>query len=331
MKAIKWIVYISFTLIIAGCQLMSLVKPEPTSIPAHPKPDDPANADPDVVSINQLPLTYPQSDDFKFMVIGHIYGTTIGEDREPSPTLLANIDKLNSLNLTMVVSLGDMVKHSEPEDFNILETKVLTKLKSPIFNTVGNHDLVNRELYENRYGQTYYSFAVGPAQMIFLDTERVECQIDDVQSKMINNVVSSALQNDAIKNIFIFMHKTLFFKNDNLFQKKLRMAGPNVWDCYGSESFSDIFETIIKPASLTKPIYLFAGDVGAWGNLSPYYEKLENFPITLVMSGIGEEPNDSVILVNVSQENVELELMPLTDTPMMSLESYNPGYWESVK
>ena len=33
-------------------------------------------------------------------------------------------------------------------------------------------------------------------------------------------------------------------------------------------------DEVLIPAAKEKPVYLFAGDVGAWGNLTPYYEEL---------------------------------------------------------
>lgn len=330
-KFIRALISGLLVLLFSGCQQLPILTPDPIAVSSGSYLANPANVDPGEVSLNHLGVKNVTANEFKFLVIGHIYGTTLGEDRDPSPTLLAKIPDLNQLGFSMLVSLGDMVKHSEEEDFDILDSQVLSRLEFPVFNTVGNHDVVDRKLYENRYGQTFYSFSTGSAQMIFLDTERAECEIDDEQRLMVENVIDGALEDDQIRTIFIFMHKTLFFENESLFQAKLRMAGPNVWDCYGSESFKVVFENVIKPASLEKPVFLFAGDVGAWGNLSPYFEKLTEYPITMVMTGIGEEANDATILVRVKDEDVQLELYPLTDTPMMALESYTPSYWEAVK
>jgi hypothetical protein len=315
MKRSRYLIFLIFLSgMLAGCQLVSLIKPEPTSIPARDRPANPAVTDPSLVSLNNLPLKNPESGAFEFMVIAHIYGTTIGEDRDPSPTLLANLEDISRLNLTMLVSEGDMVKHAETEDFDILDSQVLEKLPFPVFNTVGNHDVDDRDLYVNRYGQTYFSFIVGSAQMVFLDTELSLCQIEDDQLAMFNNVLASALENDQIKTIFIFMHKTLFFKDEVIYKEQLTNVMPNQWVCYGNTNFSDILENSIKPASKIKPVYMFAGDVGAWGNLSPYYEKLQDFP-----------------MVEVNGDKVAMKLYPLTDSPMMDLESYTPAYWETVK
>jgi len=50
---------------------------------------------------------------------------------------------------------------------------------------------------------------------------------------------------------------------------------PNEWICYHSTNYPNIVTDILLPAAAVKPIYVFAGDVGATGgNLSPFYESL---------------------------------------------------------
>ena len=323
-KRLKLFVSVMLFGILAGCQ-------SDTSMTAGSLMIDPSNVDPIEVSMNGIGLQDEDSQSFKFVVVGHIYGTIEGADRIPSPSLTSRLPELMDLDLSMLVSLGDIVRNSEKEDFRILEEMLLSKVSFPVFNTPGNHDVQNRRLYESRYKTTYYSFKYGPVVMIFLDTELVKCEIDDVQRKMIETAVESALVDDEVKEIFVFMHKTFFFKNEDLYEVESFNAGPNSWECYGSETFSNILEQRLIPASKKKPIYLFAGDVGAWGNLSPYYEELKDGALTMVMVGLGDVPTDAAVLVEVDGEDVALSLYPLTEKPMLSLETYSPEYWTTKK
>ena len=102
---------------------------------------------------------------------------------------------------------------------------------------MGNHDVQNRMLYQGWYGPTYYSFAYGPAYFIFLDTEIETCAIDAPQRSMLERALQAALQDDAARHIFIFMHKTLFLKNDALFALDRDEASPNDWVCHGNPAF----------------------------------------------------------------------------------------------
>jgi len=277
------------------------------------------------MNLRELPDPTGQAD--HFLVVGHLYGTIQGDDRIPAKTLLDQMPALEKSGLRMLVSLGDMVKHSEVEDFDLLEQHLLQPAAYPVFNAVGNHDVENRALYEERYGATYYSFRDGTSWMIFLDTERENCSIDAPQREMLSQALDAALKDDEVRQIFIFMHKTLFFKNERLFELKKEIAGPNVWDCYGGGNFAEILAGLIEPAAQQKPVYLFAGDVGAYGNLSPYYERREDISLTMVMTGIGEFPSDSAILITVEGSDVRLEAYSLTGQTLEPLEYYSPDYW----
>jgi hypothetical protein len=288
---------------------------------------DPGKADPAEVSLNRLPLPDPQAAAYRFLVIGHGYGSTTVDDHLPDPALLEKIPEINDLGLSMLVSLGDLVQQSIPEDFDQLQRSLLDPLNVPVFNTPGNHDVVNRDAYQARFGQTYYSFRAGPAQMIFLDTEREACAIDSEQQKMLSTVLARALRDRQVEQIFIFMHKTLFFANQRLAEINQPAGLPNVMDCYASAPFAALLDETILPAARQKPVILFGGDVGAWANLTPYYEKRSDADLTMVMTGLGDNPQNAGILVTVEGGAVRMEVYSLTGQPVEPLENYTPEYW----
>jgi hypothetical protein len=296
------------------------VRPRPSTFPK----------DPAQVSMNSIGIPDQNATSYSFAVVGHLYGTEQGEDREPDAALLKRIPDLMKMNLSMLVSLGDTVKHSEESDFNRLKETFLNQLAFPVFNTVGNHDVGDRSLYERMYPRTYYSFRYGPSQMIFLDTERTPCSVDEPQRTMLDKAVSQALKDDQVEQIFVFMHKTLFFKNDVLFDKKARQAGPNVWDCYGSPGFARIMDQTLLPAAEKKPLYLFAGDVGAWGNLSPYYERRSDGKVTMIMTGLGDVQNDAILLVRVNDDQVTMEVYSLNGGSIQPIQKFSPKFWEKL-
>jgi hypothetical protein len=313
---------ILLALLAAGCQRISNAIEKRLS--------DPANSNPASVSLNKRGLPNPGSTSFRFLVIGHGYGSTRLDDHLPARALLQKVPELTTMDLSMLVSLGDIVQHSIAGDFDNLKTSLLDPLPFPVLNIPGNHDVVNRSEYESRYGKTFYSFRVGSAQMIFLDTERESCAIDAEQEKMLSSVISSSLNGGKIQNIFIFMHKTLFFKNDRLAQLNQPKGLPNVMECYGSQNFPALIDKTILPAAQKKPVYIFAGDVGAWENLSPYYEKRTDADLTMVMTGLGDYPDDSGILVAVDGIKVQMQAYSLTGQAMQPLETYSPDYWIGV-
>lgn len=311
--------FVLLLLILNGCQIN---KPLPHSIPK-----DPLNTIPGQVSMNGIGFQDENEDEYKILVIGHVYGTIEGSDKDPAQTLVNKIPDIVSQNIRMMVSLGDMVKASSREDFESLDQILLSKLPFPVFNTPGNHDVENRKLYEELFGQTFFSFKHGPVRLIFLDTEREMCKIDAEQLDLIRESFKDAIKDNETEFVLIFMHRTYFFNNADLFEMQNYSVMPNSWDCYGQPFFEEVMNTILVPFAEVKPIYLFSGDVGAWGNLTPYYEILAENKITLVMTGLGDTTADSGILVTVKEKEILIENFPLVNEILPPLETYSPDYW----
>lgn len=283
-----------------------------------------------VRGINDLPLPQKNPDEFGFFVAGHIYGSQQIKDRQPDAALLAVLPAISETSPDFLVSLGDMVEQSNAEEFELLESTLLSQVSFPIFNTVGNHDVADRSLYEARYSKTYFTFKYGPARLIFLDTERRKCKLDEEQNYVLRTAVESALRDREVRYVFVFMHKTFFFQNKVLAEKQDRMAGPNEWKCYGSKPFRVLMDEVLIPAAAQKPIYLFAGDVGAWGNLTPYYEQHPDVPLTMLMTGLGDTERDNILHVHVDESGVTIESILLNGMASQPLEEFSPTYWEHI-
>ena len=279
--------------------------------------------------MNEARLGEASPDGFDFIVAGHIYGRHEAGDHRPDGALLSAIPAILELEPDFLVSLGDTIQYGTVEDFDLLDQLFLSQLPFPVFNTVGNHDVADRALYEQRYGATFYAFDYGPARLIFLDTEIEMCGIDVPQKLMVRRSLEKALGDEDVRYIFIFMHKTLFFNNEVLAAHRTSPAGPNEWTCYLEPPWGELRESIL-PAAAQKPVYLFAGDVGVDGNLTPYYERRSDVLLTMVMTGLGDTSQDNLIHVRVSQAGVELEAIFLEDFSTRDIMDFGPAYWEAV-
>jgi len=280
--------------------------------------------------INNIGLPQNNPDEFSFFVAGHLYGSQQVIDRQPDAALLAALPAISQASPDFLVSLGDMVEQSSAEEFGLLESTFLSQLSFPVFNTVGNHDVADRAFYQARYGKTAFTFQYGPARMIFLDTERAGCKLDEIQDQMLRTAIAQAMRQRDVRYVFVFMHRTVFFQNDILAVEKNRMASPNEWKCYGSRYFRQLLDELLLPSAAQKPVYLFAGDVGAWGNLTPYYEKHPEVPLTLLMTGLGDTEQDNILHVRVDPSRVTIESIFLNDVTAQPLEQFGPAYWEAI-
>jgi 3',5'-cyclic AMP phosphodiesterase CpdA len=238
------------------------------------------------------------------------------------------------MGLDMIVLLGDSVFDSTPEDFQSLDEKFLHQLDVPVFNAIGNHDIRNngRSIYEERYSPTYYTFRYGSAQMVFLDTELNNCSIIGNQRDMLETALHEASQDSSIAHTFVFMHKVIFIDQ---FPELLDSENPQVKPNNGSinceNNYSSLLEENFLPAARIKPVYLIAGDAGAYGgNFSPFYEKHPDAPLYTIATGIGDTPQDSAIVISIDQSETRFDIISLAGETFRSLETYNLAYWETL-
>jgi hypothetical protein len=256
---------------------------------------------PDQVNLNKKPLKPVNTDQpVKILTVGHIYANN--QAAIPPAVLSTN----------MVVLMGDLVNSPAPATFSALREGLIDPLSMPVFNVPGNHDFyAGRELYQEYFGQTFFSFTHGPAQLIFLDTEIGNCSILGKQKEMLDLALEQASVTEDTKYVFIFMHKVLF-QNLNLPGVGNLTTNHEYCDLFGS-NFEEILNNQLIPISENKPVYVFAGDVGKSGNEFSYFtSQLEGTQVYLNTAGIGEQPADAALLITYDQAEVTLTKVPLT-------------------
>ena len=89
------------------------------------------------------------------------------------------VDVVNKLDVDFVISVGDMIQGFVDEEDAITEEwdvfqRVAAGLKRPLIMTPGNHDIfstLSRDIWEERFGPTYFAFRRGGYLFIVLNTE----------------------------------------------------------------------------------------------------------------------------------------------------------------
>lgn len=281
------------------------------------------------LSVNHTNFSEPVSESFIFFVYGHSYGTAIKADEYPSITLRNSLDTLLAMGPKMVFSLGDMVKEPTEQQFADMNALLLSRYDIPVFNSVGNHDVKNRELYESLFGQkTYYSFQYANAMFVVLDTEIDTCYIEGDQLAMLESALDTALADDSIDTIFIMMHKVLFFESYLMRENESNMVRTNDLKIFEGNNYSEIADSLLVPAAKKKPVHIFAGDVGAFnGNLSPYYQKDTRAKLYMYASGLGDSENDVVLMVNNEGDKVTVAPYVLATGEILNIQDFDETYW----
>ena len=247
---------------------------------------------------------------YSFFVAGHLYGSTSGNSVHIHPPFKAVFPFIRSQpGMAFGVFTGDLVRKSEPENFDTLVSE-LSKLRLPYYIAPGNHDVGNRALYESYFGKkerenkTYSSFTHENDLFILLDANLNNWSITGEQLFFLEENLAQFA--DKSRNIFVFVHQLIWWSNNNEF-KNITMN----WPPYTPDSTN--YWTTIEPllASAKKPVYLFAGDLGANHIATPFmYFKKGN--ISYIAGGMGQKIDDNFVIVEVDEDgSVNLELVAL--------------------
>jgi len=233
---------------------------------------------------------------YSFFVAGHVYGAPGVDNVGVHPPFKNHFDILqNDPLVTLGVFTGDIVLTGNETNWNEIDDDVNT-LGVPVHFAVGNHDMSNRELYESRYGKTYYDFIEEGDLYIFLDPNIDEWNISGDQLDFLK---SSLLQADAVDNIYVFFHQLIWWENNNIYKNVAlnslqgRAENINYW-------------TEIEPLfnGLDNSVIMFSGDVGANPTGDEFvYHTYDN--ITVIASGMGGNVRDNIIIIDV-QKNKEI-------------------------
>ena len=258
-----------------------------------------------------------KDDSYSFFIAGHTYGKPgNGVLRNGLHPPFKNKFELIRQNKSIEIGffLGDIVWESNEESWNNVD-KDLIDIGKPIFFAVGNHDIENREIFESRYGNTYYHFIYKGDLFITLDPSIDNWNISNEQLEYLKETLNS---NNNVDNIFIFFHQLLWWSNDNIYQnvrlnsKEGRAELINFWS-----EVEPLF------SSLKNEVIMMAGDLGAgeWAD-SFMFHNYDN--ITFIASGMGGcgtnnclgnddgIGNDNFVIINVdNNKEVSYELVAI--------------------
>lgn len=253
-------------------------------------------------------LAYGQDDSvlYSFFVAGHTYGSPGVNNIGVHPPFKAKFNYIENRNeIQFGVFTGDIVLYGSEQNWDEIDADI-EELGLPVYFAVGNHDMSDRELYESRYGITYYHFIHENDLIIVLDPNIDGWNISGVQLVFLQDVIDQNNQN--VENIFVFFHQLLWRENDNIYQDII----PNSYEGRADTiNFWQEIEPLFK--NLQNEVFMFCGDMGATSYSSDImYDNYDN--ISFIGSGMGDEDGENFVVVNVlNDKSVDYDLICLSD------------------
>jgi hypothetical protein len=262
---------------------------------------------------------------YSFIVSGHFHGASTNISTYPASTLLANIDTLNKLKPSFLVSLGDLFLDVNNIYIDHYQKSLFNKLQMPLFNAVGNHDLSNGNIYETMFGPTFYSFTLRSELFIVLNTELNDGSIKDKQLTFLKDVLNKT-KNSNIKNIFIFSHRPVWAEQIDKYKSLFK---GNTRTSFGQANFLEKVYPLLKNIPDNKKIYWISGSMGG-GPASFFYDTDEKTNVTFIQSAIRDLPYDAILKVNSESGKISFEGISLTGQLVEPVENYNMDYWTNT-
>lgn len=260
------------------------------------------------------------AENYSFIVSGHFHGSSNSQSGFPASTLLSGIDTLNALQPVFLMSLGDLFLEVNDANIDHYQKALFDKLKMPLFNSVGNHDLSNGNRYEQVYGKLFFSFIHHKELFIVLNTELNDGDIKEEQLQMLKEVLANAAK-QSIQHIFIFSHRPVWAEEHPTYSKLFK---ENTHKQFGAPNYKKEIQPLIDHSSI--PVYWLSGSMGS-GPASFFYDKEEGTGITFMQTAIRDLPRDAVLLVKVNAGNVSFQGISLTGQQLQPIENYNVDFW----
>ena len=243
--------------------------------------------------------------DFSFAV----FGDHKGHDACFEP-LLRDVD--HDKQIAFAIELGDLLRQGRRWFYRRFLIQVEEYLSIPFLTVIGNHDLYRgSNNYREIFGPTYYSFEIGQAYFIILDTS-ARFRFDKAQRRWLETELQ---RSQASKIRFVLAHVPLFDPRGR----------PEFVKCLSEEDGKDLLD-LFRRYNVT---HLFASHIHG------YFSGLwEGIPYTITGgAGAGLHGNDPehffhhYIKVHVSADGVGMEVKRIGETArMMDLFSFIKDY-----
>ena len=268
-------------------------------------------------TVNKKSLITSNNDsDLSFLLAGHVYGSPNNSKSQfPSASFIANLDKFNALKPNFFILLGDNYRFLDDNHLKNFKSTLLNKLKMPVFNALGNHDISsennkrNYSRYKNIFGNnTYFSFRFNSSLFIILDTEL--------------SYNSKGISDGSIKDEqFVFLEKTIDeFQKLNISKKNIFICSHKNLAKWNRKNFKETIKPLLSRAELNEiNIHLISGDMTREPSNFYMYTDPVNINIKHIHTHISDTKHDNILKCNITQDGkVTFSPIPLSEFPTIN-------------
>lgn len=232
---------------------------------------------------------------YDFVVIGHAYGNPLNFQLNLYNKLIPELKSIRSLiQPDQYIFTGDVVAKATEENW----TNVLNEfdtLNLPYWIAPGNHDLSTDYFKNYVQSDLFFSRREGRNLFLMLNSNYKGWTVNSPQISLISDELEDL---NEIDNIFVFTHHVWWNNKTDASLKFDSIPTNSVYLINGPSNFwTDAFPLFDV---IDKPVYFFAGDIGALSSIPAYQEKhFDN--LHFYASGVGGGLDDNFLYVKVSK------------------------------
>lgn len=248
---------------------------------------------------------------YRILIGGHFHGESTNRSGYPAATLLANLDTINSLGANLFLSTGDLFM-DPVKDLPRYERALFSKLKMPLFNAPGNHDLPGR-------GPWKVMLPHGKHKGWMFVTLNTESNDGSIGLKELAFMETRAQE---VGHVFIISHRPIWAEDDPQYSDLFK---DNTRSLTGTNFQKEVYPLLEKIAEHAH-VYWISGSLGGSAPSSIFFqEHAKN--ITYIQCAIRDEPRDALLIADLYPDSVKWSALSLTGQKLLAPEAYNAAWW----
>ena len=290
---------------------------------------------------------------YRILIGGHFHGESTNRSGYPAATLLANLDTINALGANLFLSTGDLFM-DPVNDWPRYDRSLFSKLKMPLFNAPGNHDVdddLEREhsgLSDSMWRVREYVPGLGILNpylsqlsrmltleevrlleqargddFVLLDTESQEGMANDQAISYLHDVVENVVARRT-RSVFILSHRPIWAEDDPEYSP---LFEGNTRSLTGTNFKKDVYPLLEKIAEHAH-VYWISGSMGGQAPSSIFFQQHAK-NITYIQCAIRDEPRDALLIADVYPDTVKWSALSLTGQTLLAPEAYDAKWWRA--
>lgn len=252
---------------------------------------------------------------YRILIGGHFHGESTNRSGYPAATLLANLDTINTLGANLFLSTGDLFM-DPVKDAGRYRRSLFRKLKAPLFNAPGNHDIG----WPDGVGVVgTRTMALGRCSIVMLNSELKAGTVSGADLDVFRK-----LDVDSCRALFIFSHRPIWSEDDGQYSS---LFEGNTRSLTGTNFKKEVYPLVEKIAQHAH-VYWISGSMGGFAPSSIFFQEHAH-NITYIQCAIRNEPRDALLIADVYPDTVKWSSFSLTGQKLMAPEKYDAAWWRA--